>query len=156
MLGSDHEGERSNAARLATLELRRLGLTWAELIARAFSRPAKVEPKPPPKRDTHQGRPFTNPYTPEYTWQEDLWRRHQEEQPQQRPNPGQRWAERDGYVLWDIVTAAVLSWDSDDLLNWDRTFLTTFRRIGPQAEATAAQWAQLIRIAKKLGLEPVG
>lgn len=38
LLGSDHEGERSNAAALATRELRALGMSWQELVARAFPR----------------------------------------------------------------------------------------------------------------------
>jgi len=37
MLGSDHAGERSNAATLATRELRRAGMTWPDVIARAFA-----------------------------------------------------------------------------------------------------------------------
>lgn len=35
MLGSDHAGERSNAASLATRELQRAGLTWDTLVRRA-------------------------------------------------------------------------------------------------------------------------
>lgn len=36
MLGSEHEGERSAAAAAADRKLRELGLTWEQLVARAF------------------------------------------------------------------------------------------------------------------------
>ena len=38
MLGSDHAGERDNAAQQAEAFRRRHGLTWAELIASAADR----------------------------------------------------------------------------------------------------------------------
>lgn len=43
MLGSDHEGERANAAALATKMLRDHGMTWPEFLA-TISAPAPVEP----------------------------------------------------------------------------------------------------------------
>ena len=34
MLGSDHDGERANAAALASRMVRKLGITWADLISK--------------------------------------------------------------------------------------------------------------------------
>jgi hypothetical protein len=161
MLGSDHDGERANAARLATIELRRLGLTWAELIARAFTRPKPEPRKPePPPRNPYGPYGYQNGFQEGWEprqrpdWMQEAQRRRQEQEASQRPNPGQRWHERDGYRVWDIICAAELRWHSDDLIQWDKNFLTTFKNYGPTARATAAQWDQLIRIAKKLGLKP--
>ncbi len=46
LLGSDHEGERANAAALASRLLKDCGLSWAELVARAFQ--PRPEPAPSP------------------------------------------------------------------------------------------------------------
>lgn len=162
MLGSDHEGERANAARLATLELKRLGLTWAELIARAFRATPKAEPPPKARQEPPRG---ASPFGPngQANWHHgwgprqppDWWFEQQRRtQQQQQPNPGQRWSEKHGFKLWDIVVAADLNWNGDELLDWDRDFITTFKNYGPTASATTAQWVQLVRIAKKLGMQP--
>lgn len=59
LLGSDHEGERGNAARMASDLLRGAGLTWAEVIAkvpiRVHNASAHAHDDPPrqPTRDAH-------------------------------------------------------------------------------------------------------
>jgi hypothetical protein len=59
-LGSDHDGERANAAAMATRELRAAGLTWVDVLvdpgqaqAKPVSRPDNVSPfrRPDPVRD---------------------------------------------------------------------------------------------------------
>lgn len=129
MLGSDHDGERANAARLATLELRRLGLTWAELVTRAFSAlPAPAAQVP--LRGFQEG------------WE-----------PQRAPRqhtPGRRTARKDGISLWEFVRYATLH--KERLEPWDIGFLNTFLTIGPKCTATEAQWRQVVRIAEKLNL----
>lgn len=50
MLGSDFEGERANAAALATRALQAHGLTWRELVERAFAHRPAPEPVPRPPR----------------------------------------------------------------------------------------------------------
>jgi hypothetical protein len=51
MLGSDHDGERANAARMADRLIREAGLTWEAVIAvpAALHRPAsQAQPQPDP------------------------------------------------------------------------------------------------------------
>lgn len=123
MLGSDHEGERANAARLATLELRRLGLNWAELIARAF----RVLEKPIREESSHY-----------------------RDERRERATPGRRTSHKDGVNLWEFVRQASLQ--RQDLSDWDISFLNTFLVIGPKCAATEAQWTQVKRIAAKLAM----
>jgi hypothetical protein len=129
MLGSDHDGERANAARLATLELRRLGLTWAELIGRAFqalTAPARQEPLP--------------------GFQEG-W------EPQRQPPrsyPGKRSASKEGIKLWEFVRYASLR--PQQMTSWEAGFVKGFLEIGPKATATEAQWRILLQIAEKLNV----
>lgn len=58
MLGSEHQGERDAAARQAEAFRRRLGLTWADLLALgsvaapeppAWAPPPRAAPDPPPE-----------------------------------------------------------------------------------------------------------
>jgi hypothetical protein len=59
MLGSDHDGERAAAARLADQHRRKSGLTWGDLVlplaedrprkARKPRKPRKAKPAPPPQ-----------------------------------------------------------------------------------------------------------
>lgn len=127
MLGSDHEGERANAARLATIDLRQLGLTWAELIERAF---AALEA--PPRREAVQ----------------EGW--EPQARPERRPSPGKRTARRNGVSLWEFVRYASLR--KEQLGPWDIGFLNTFLTIGPKCQATESQWRQIDRIAEKLNM----
>lgn len=126
MLGSDHDGERANAARLATIDLRQLGLTWRELIELAFKAIARTE-------TTHE----TNA-------SQDDW------EPRERSShrPGRRTGHKDGVGLWAFVRHASLH--RQDLSPWDIGFLETFLAIGPKCTATEAQWTQIRRIADKL------
>jgi hypothetical protein len=57
MLGSDHAGERDNAAKLAEKFRRQYGLTWADLL-NLQAAPAPEPPKPPPPRPEPQPDPF--------------------------------------------------------------------------------------------------
>jgi len=57
MLGSDHDGERANAARMADKLVRDAGLTWQHVIGAAL--PAAPQPQPraqqqPPPRPAYQ------------------------------------------------------------------------------------------------------
>ena len=45
MIGSEHDGELATAARMVTNELRMRGLTWRQVIERAFATQAKEEPE---------------------------------------------------------------------------------------------------------------
>lgn len=126
MLGSDHDGERASAARMATLELRRLGLTWAELIIKAFSALAA-----PLRQD--------DPY-------QDGWEPQRPER--RRYSPGRRTGHKEGISLWEFVRHASLQ--RQHLSAWDISFLNTFLAIGPKCTATEAQWMQVRRIADKL------
>lgn len=51
MLGSDHDGERANAARMADRLIREAGLTWENVIAvpPAMRQEAPKRPAPPPE-----------------------------------------------------------------------------------------------------------
>lgn len=128
MLGSDHDGERATAARLATLELRRLGLTWAELIGKAFQAP-KEAPREEPAD----------------------WRRAYQRPPGRSYTAGRRSHTQGGLDLWDFVRYA----DSrrDQLGTWDKAFIDTFINIGAKCTATDGQWRQVFRIAEQLGIE---
>jgi hypothetical protein len=130
MLGSNAEGERASAARLATLQLQRMGLTWAELILRAFR--SAPEPEPKPKAE--------DPYR--YSW----------EPPQDREyTQSRRTSIKDGLPLWKFVAFA--SARMDRLSSWDRNFVSTFLHFGPRCSASEAQWAQVFRICKTLGVD---
>lgn len=57
LLGSDHEGERGNAARMASDLLRGAGLTWAEVIAKVPTRAHGASAHPhddPPRQSTRE------------------------------------------------------------------------------------------------------
>jgi hypothetical protein len=67
MLGSDHDGERANAARLADEHRRKSGLTWHDLVLpiaedppRKARKPRKAKPRKPPEP----------PPPPPPTWQD--------------------------------------------------------------------------------------
>ncbi len=135
MLGSEHDGERANAARLATQELRRLGLTWSELIARAFSL-VKVKPQAKPKDGDYWAQQN------EFQWEEEARK--------PRQSPGQRSSRRGNINLWDWVVQA--NQRREQLSNWDVRFVQTFLDIGPKCQATEAQWRQVERISEKLEL----
>lgn len=134
MLGSDHEGERANAARLATLELRRLGLTWSQLVERAFNAPAAA-------RQERQN-PYQQGLEPQRPWG-------------QRTRAGDQGygyqGERGGLKVWDIVTYA--DENADQLNAWERKFIASFLGVGKGARATENQWRILEQIAEKLGME---
>lgn len=51
MLGSTFDGERANAAALATRELQRAGLTWSAVIERAFAQGERVRTGTAPAPD---------------------------------------------------------------------------------------------------------
>lgn len=134
MLGSEHEGERANAARLATLELRRLGLTWAQVMERAFSyRPAQQEFWEAPRASqTQHGRA------------EAAWSQGRRQYSRGVPYT----AEMDGVTVRDIIEAAD---ENRDRLNaWECKFVDSFVHSGRQ-EASANQWVILQQIAQKLG-----
>ena len=46
LLGSDYEGERASAALAADRMMKRLGLSWADLIAQASPAPRRPPPTP--------------------------------------------------------------------------------------------------------------
>jgi hypothetical protein len=52
LLASDFPGERANAAAMATAMLVDMGMTWADLVGRAFQeKPAKVKREPRKRRE---------------------------------------------------------------------------------------------------------
>lgn len=58
MLAATTAGERSNAASLATRQLKAMGLTWAQLVESAFSRtdaPSANRPRPQPGQPHYSG-----------------------------------------------------------------------------------------------------
>jgi hypothetical protein len=68
MLGSDHDGERANAARLADEHRKRSGLTWGEIILplaedRGRRKPAKPR-KPRKAKATKPAKPAPPPAPP--------------------------------------------------------------------------------------------
>jgi hypothetical protein len=133
MLGSEHEGERANAARLATLELRRLGLTWAQVVERAFSyRPAQPEWEQPRASQAQYGRA------------EAAWSQGRRQYSRGMPYM----AEMDGVTVRDII--AVADENRSELNAWECKFVDSFLHSGRQ-EASPNQWVILQQIAAKLG-----
>lgn len=128
MLGSDHDGERANAARLATIELRRLGLTWSDLVQRAF-RQITVDPPRPSFRAGFQQAP------------------PQETRPPRQEN--RRASRKNGLNLWEFVRFASLH--GARLNAWENRFVESFLELGPKATASERQWQVLLDIAAKLG-----
>ncbi len=146
MLGSDHEGERANAARLATIELRRLGLTWADLVDRAFSaKPAAPQQEREPKNPFQDG---WEPFRQHPDWAHRAQPR--EEPAQRRYTNGRRWANRYGLSLYDFSRRASIL---PQLTEWERRFLVAFVSIGPGVRATENQWTLIRQIAIKLGVQ---
>ena len=170
MLGSDHDGERANAARLATAELRRLGLTWADLVNRAFGQ-APPRPQPAQQQPSYPqaGAGFANafqwpnwqtaaqPRADAATAQQQAFRDRQRgswEQPPPRQrtySASRRTSSRDGYRLWDLVRFASLH--GQRLSRWENDLLATFLAYGPNCAASEAQWKHLLLIAEKLNVK---
>ena len=164
MLGSDHDGERANAARLATAELRRLGLTWADLVNRAFG---QAPPRPQPAQQQayqHPADGYANPaagFANAFQWPN--WQnadafRDRQRGPWEQPPPRQRTysasrrtASRDGYKLWDLVRFASLH--GQRLSRWENDLLATFLAYGPACAASESQWHHLLLIAEKLNVK---
>ena len=132
MLGSEHEGERATAARLATLELRRLGLTWAQLIDKAF--PAAPQPGYRPAQESYQQR----------SWAQSAWAQGRKQYNRGAPYT----AEMNGVLLWDIVTAA--DQNRDRLNAWEGKFVDNFLATR-RKEGSPNEWVILMQIAQKLG-----
>jgi hypothetical protein len=161
MLGSKHDGEIATAARMVTSELRMRGLTWRQVIERAFAAPAKEEPKAearrrPGRSGFQQGSPYG-----QYQHYGAGAFGQQGFQSQQHPfgqGPAQdesqrrfskvKDAEGNDVELWKLVRIASLH---HDLLDpWERCFVETFLGFGPKCSATKRQWDSLIRILGKL------
>lgn len=72
MLGSDHAGERDNAARAAHKLARSSGLTWGEILAAPERAPepaaAKPAPEPPPAAPSPWAMPWKAPKPPVREW----------------------------------------------------------------------------------------
>jgi hypothetical protein len=68
MLGSDHDGERANAARLADEHRKRSGLTWGELVLPLAEDRGRRKPRKPRKAKATKPKPPEPP--PEPTWQD--------------------------------------------------------------------------------------
>jgi hypothetical protein len=128
MLGSEHDGERANAARLASLELKRLGVTWRQVIERAFT---LVKPAPGYRRE-EASQPF---------WQGGNQRQYS------RPAPYA--TEKNGVALWDVITMAD---ENRELLNdWECKFIDSFLNVGRGKGASPNQWVIIEQIAAKIG-----
>lgn len=132
MLGSEHEGERANAARLATLELRRLGLTWAQVVERAFSYRPQEAWEAPRASQAQYGRA------------EAAWSQGRRQYSRGVPYT----AEMDGLRVIDVIAAADANREA--LNAWECKFVDSFLHSGRQ-EASANQWVILQQIAAKLG-----
>lgn len=189
MLGSEHDGERATAARMASEEVKRLGLTWLQVAERAVGVAAATNfprPTPPPYRPSsyqnqrqqsqpprypqpghqpgHQegwepqqrhGRSPPNRGATEGPQQRDMWRGWGPPHSRRTYNVGRKWSERDGIKLWHFCRDALRDY-TDDLDAWELGFLRTFFKLGASAAGTEAQWAQIRRIARKLGITSVG
>lgn len=128
MLGSAHDGERANAARLATIELQRLGLTWYELVMRAFRAVVPAPAAPVYQEGWEPQRPQPRQYT-----------------------AGQRWAKREGIQLYEFLRFAELH--QLRLNSWEQRFVQSLLGIGPKVAATASQWNIIFMMADKLNVE---
>ena len=133
MLGSSHLGERAAAAQLATSMLREAGLSWEDLIQKAF----EVRP---PQSDPKAGGSYT-------TWST------KKEDPEVKYGVGKRWV-YDGYDV-DKVVDDILA-DVMGLSEKDHDFVESVRgqldRLGEGC--SPKQWVWLKRIARKEGLIP--
>ncbi len=129
MLGSEHDGERANAARLASLELKRLGVSWRQVIERAFTLV-----RPAPGYRAHNEQPSSQ-----------AWSNQQRQY--SRPTPYV--TEKGGVQLWDVITMAD---ENRELLNdWECKFVDSFLNVGRGKGASPNQWVIIEQIAAKIG-----
>jgi hypothetical protein len=148
MLGSEHDGERAAAARIATAELQALGLTWRDLVERAQRSTTKVGGA---YTDPFQWR--TSPQQNSYqngAWQNADWAQRANAQAYNRTPPKPRTNTHRGIKLWDLVRYALAR--TEDLTAFETKFIEAKHAIGSRVNATEAEWRVLIQIAVKLGV----
>lgn len=169
MLGSDHEGERANAARFATILLRRFGMTWRDLFQKAFAAPQPAPKRPPWATPAGGYRPGMNPFQnmgggmgrPPPGQQSantdsaygEAFRQGWQERAAPKSRTARHFDIRTGEMveLWDVITQAARA---DHLWNnWERAFIATFVNHGPRCQATPAQWTYVLKLKAKLERE---
>jgi len=136
MLTSDHEGEIAVAARMATRILREAGITWSDLVYRAFT-----------TRSQPVATATTNGFGPGRSY----------EQTQQQQRPAGRQYERSneftascqGFKAWDLIRWADKHRFMMDA--WENEFINSLMKRGPSVKLSTKQWQILLRIAETTG-----
>ena len=139
MLSSSHQGERAAAAQLATGMLRAAGMSWDDLVKKAF---AVQPPQPDPKAGAKPRGSYA--YTTSTTKKED---------PEKKYGRGKRWV-YDGYRV-DALIKSILD-DRTSLEERDLEFLLSVKwQLVKHGEGCSPkQWVWIKRIARKEGLIP--
>jgi len=152
MLGSEHEGERATAARMASAMLKAMGLTWSEVIRRGLGAATS--------RQVHQGDVPANEAQAPRSNQgySDSWGHQARRDDWGARKRRARTRERNGVPAWKWVDE--LSKHEGRLSGWDRQFLQCLRGLGKrdrkELALTTAQWRCLESIAKRIGWRPKG
>jgi hypothetical protein len=150
MLGSAHEGERANAAQMASAMLKAMDLTWSEVINRALGAATS--------RQAHEAHaPANETQAPSSDWgYSESWghqARHDD-----RGERRARTGKRNGMPAWKWVDELLKH--EGRLSGWDRQFLLCLRGLAETARKnlvlTTAQWGCLESIAERIGWRPKG
>lgn len=166
MLGSDYDGERASAARLATIELKRLGLTWIELIKRAFQNPPAHEPK----REQQQAAWYQQAAAAataaqarqQRFWEEQLRKAREETQrvrEQMYAAAQERMAEQEARApIWTGTYQGIRLWEAlqeinehrDELNDFELRFVDSMLQYGQRVKGSEAQWGVIMRTLARL------
>lgn len=153
MLGSEHEGERANAAKMATSLLRGAGLTWEQYLVKIH------QPAPDSRRLVEAERLVAFYRSALATEQARTSRLSQDlEQAKKQPReaqarapiPTDRTTERWGMTCTDII-AKIEFRDVHKMLltDWERSFLASLL---PRGGLTERQWWVIEKMALKAGV----
>ena len=153
MLGSEHDGERANAAKMATSLLLGAGMTWSQFLAQKGHQPADTRRLAEAERMVAFYRAALELERARTTRLcEDLERAKKQtrELQVQAPIPTDRTTERWGMKISDIM-AKIQYADVHKMMltDWERSFLAS---LVPRSGLTERQWWVIEKMALKAGV----